>query len=61
MPRPRPTPNPTLAPLDSPPDDFDEVSLPLPVSEAVDDDEPVFDAVDEAVVEAGRSLAWKLS
>lgn len=61
-----PTPRPILAPLDSPPDDFDNVSLPLPVSEAEDDDVvPVFEAldeaVDEAVVEAGKSLSWKLS
>jgi hypothetical protein len=57
-PRPMPTPSPILAPLDSPPDDFDEVPLPLLVSDAEDD---VLDAVDEAVVEAGKSLSWKLS
>lgn len=44
--------------MDSPPDDFDDVPLPLPVSDAEDD---VLDVVDEAVVEAGKSLSWKLS
>lgn len=53
-PRPMPTPSPILAPSDSPPDDFDEVPLPLPVSDAEDD---VLAAVDEAVVEAGKSLS----
>lgn len=57
-PRLMPTPSPTLAPLDSPPDDFDVLLLPVPVSDAEDD---VLDAVDEPVVEAGRSLSWKLS
>lgn len=52
-PRPMPTPSPILAPLDRPPEDFDEVPLPLPVSDAEDD---VLDAV-EAVVVAGKSLS----
>jgi hypothetical protein len=65
-PRPIPTPSPTLAPLDSPPEDFDEVSL--LAAEVVDcwlDEDVVVLVlvldVDVAVVEVGKSLAWKLS